>query len=936
MSIPRLTLSPLGRIWLEDLGLDQQTVVQQALSGAAVQTLQRLQTGFQQSTAEGLFLLAKADLPGELPAEFSFWKRWTCNLLQAICHLDEGGRQQFSAKSSRVDIQTLLPPPNDLELAVTVSAAPPMRGLEYMTHEVLTRLWTELADLVRKKAIAESGGLVALLASVDPRWKLVGRVTFHLAENRKDARRPFAFLATYSHKRSGKGTVKHLPLADALRQYAGQRDQDKLSELLKPVRLASEHCPLIRKWLESRALFRPQALSIDAAYQFLRAVPQMEASGLMVRVPNWWRARQASRPTFEVRLGDREPARMGADALLDFSVNLALDGQPLSDKEQRELLAAGDGLLRLRGKWVEVNRQRLDQALSHWQQLQEESAEGIDFLRGMRLLAGAKIDDTSGSGGGDLPWANVSSGKWFSETLATLRDPSGLVDCQPGDGLHAQLRPYQADGVRWLWLMTRLRLGACLADDMGLGKTIQVIDLLLRRQAEKPQVGGENATNPLPPTHLLVVPASLIGNWKVEFTRFAPQLNVLLAHRSECDAETLEQIKADPAKALRDVDAVVTSYTMIRSADWMADIQWDLVVLDEAQAIKNASSAQTRAVKKLRATNRIVLTGTPVENQLGDLWSLFDFCSPGLLGSAKQFKAFIKRLEKQTDAKAYGSLRKLVQPYILRRMKTDRSIAPDLPEKTEMRVACGLSKRQAVLYEKTVKDLANELKKLRGDDEQNSIQRRGVVLSSMMQLKQICNHPSQLLGADRFGPEDSGKFLQLAEICDPIRERQEKTLVFTQFQSICQPLADYLAGVFGRNGLILHGGTTVAKRKDLVKRFQEDETIAFFVISLKAGGTGLNLTAASHVIHFDRWWNPAVENQATDRAFRIGQRRNVLVHKFVCRGTLEERIDEMIRTKQELADKILGKGGDGARLFTEMNDRDLLKFVALDVQSCGV
>lgn len=934
MSIPRLTLSPLGRIWLEELGLDQQAATQQAPAGASAETLQRLQTGFQQSSADGLFLLAKTDLPGELPAEFSFWKCWASDLLQAICHLDEAGRQQFSAKSGRVDVQTLLPPPNDLELAVTVSAAPPMRGLEYLTHEVLTRLWTELAELVRKKAIAKSGGLVALLQSVNPRWQLVGRVTFHLAENKKDARRPFAFLATYSHKLSGKGAVKHLPLADALRQYAGQRDQDKLSDLLKPVRLASEHCPLIRKWLESRTLFQPQALSIDAAYQFLRAVPQMEASGLVVRVPNWWRARQSSRPTVEVRLGDREPARMGADALLDFSVNLALDGQPLSDDEQRELLAAGDGLLLLRGKWVEVNRQRLDQALSHWQQLQEESAEGIDFLRGMRLLAGAKIDGKPDSEGEDIQWANVTSGKWFSETLATLRDPSGLVDCQPGDGLQAQLRPYQADGVRWLWFMTRLSLGACLADDMGLGKTIQVIDLLLRRQAEKPQVSEGNAKNPSP-THLLVVPASLIGNWKSEFTRFAPQLNVLLAHRSECDAKTLEQLKADPAKALRDVDAVVTSYTMIRSADWMADVQWDLVVLDEAQAIKNASSAQTRAVKKLRATNRIVLTGTPVENQLGDLWSLFDFCSPGLLGSAKQFKAFIKRLEKQTDLKAYGSLRKLVQPYILRRMKTDRSIVPDLPEKTEMRVACGLSKRQAALYQKTVKDLANELKKMRGDDEQNSIQRRGIVLSSMMRLKQICNHPSQLLAADRFGPEDSGKFLQLAEICDPIRERQEKVLVFTQFQSICQPLTDHLAGVFGRNGLILHGGTAVAKRKDLVKRFQEDETIAFFVISLKAGGTGLNLTAASHVIHFDRWWNPAVENQATDRAFRIGQRRNVLVHKFVCRGTLEERIDEMIRTKQELADEILGKSGAGERLLTEMSDRDLLKFVALDVQSCG-
>ena len=354
-------------------------------------------------------------------------------------------------------------------------------------------------------------------------------------------------------------------------------------------------------------------------------------------------------------------------------------------------------------------------------------------------------------------------------------------------------------------------------------------------------------------------------------------------------------------------------------------------MLDEAQAIKNAGSAQTKSVKKLIGTGRIALTGTPVENQLGDLWSLFDFCCPGLLGSAKQFKSFVKQLNTRQDAHAYGALRRLVQPYILRRLKTDPNIVPDLPDKTEMRTECGLSKRQAALYQQVVDDLAEQLRIMKEGGTTDGMQRRGVVLATMMRLKQVCNHPSQYLGQATFAGDDSSKFIRLAAICESVSERQEKMLVFTQFQSLCEPLAKYLGGVFRQPGLVLHGGVPIGKRKELVRRFQEDEAIPFFVISVKAGGTGLNLTAASHVVHFDRWWNPAVENQATDRAFRIGQKRNVLVHKFVCRGTLEEQIDQMIRDKQDLADQILGATGEGETLLTEMSDQELLKFVSLDI-----
>ena len=471
------------------------------------------------------------------------------------------------------------------------------------------------------------------------------------------------------------------------------------------------------------------------------------------------------------------------------------------------------------------------------------------------------------------------------------------------------------------WFMTRLGLGACLADDMGLGKTIQVIDLLLRLQGD-PSASARGGAVP----SLLVVPASLIGNWKQELARFAPQLRVLLLHRSECDAETLTRVPQNPVRECAGFDLVVTTYTLVRQAEWLAATPWKLVILDEAQAIKNPGSSQTKSVKKLTAVGRIALTGTPVENQLGDLWSLFDFCCPGLLGSAKQFKEFVKRLNQKQDAQAYGALRRLVQPYILRRLKTDPHIVPDLPDKTEMRVDCGLSKKQAALYQQVVTELARQLKEVAG------IQRRGIVLATMMRLKQICNHPAQYLDQPEFESTDSAKFLRLGSICESIAERQEKVLIFTQFQSLCEPLAKYLGEeVFGRPGLVLHGGVPVRKRQDLVGRFQHEDAVPFFVISVKAGGTGLNLTAASHVVHFDRWWNPAVENQATDRAFRIGQKRNVLVHKFVCRGTLEERIDDMIRDKQGLADKVLGPTREGETLLTEMSDKELLKFVALDI-----
>jgi non-specific serine/threonine protein kinase len=356
----------------------------------------------------------------------------------------------------------------------------------------------------------------------------------------------------------------------------------------------------------------------------------------------------------------------------------------------------------------------------------------------------------------------------------------------------------------------------------------------------------------------------------------------------------------------------------------MKDYPWRCVILDEAQAIKNPSAKQTRAIKTLRAQWRLALTGTPVENKLGDLWSIFDFLNPGLLGSTKAFTGFCKLLASR-ERNAYAPLRKLVGPYILRRLKTDKSVISDLPDKTEVTAHCLLHKHQAALYQKSVDELRRTLDKLSG------IERRGAVLAFLMRFKQICNHPSQWLGDGEYKARDSGKFARLRELCEPITARQDKLLVFTQFREMTGPLASFLEEPFGRPGLVLHGGTAVRKRQGIVRTFQESDDAPFIVLSLKAGGTGLNLTAASHVVHFDRWWNPAVENQATDRAFRIGQKKNVLVHKFVCKGTVEERIDELIASKQQLSNELLS-GGAEAKL-TEMSNDDLLSFVSLDIQS---
>ena len=787
-----------------------------------------------------------------------------------------------------------------------------MTGAEYLTASVLQSLWQEL-DIAFGLELSESKcGVQEFLKRCNAAWNLVGRVHFNLAENRKDDAAPFAFLATYTTRLSAHAKAQHLPLGQALGEYAGAANKDRLLSLLLPVQRASESCAWLKAMVDAGEIFHPLRWRPCEAMQLLRDVPQLESAGVVVRMPATWQANRPPRPQVTAKVGGKLLSGVGQDALLDFRMDVTLDGETLTPAEVRELLAKSDGLALVRGRWVEVDRERLSRMMEYFGEAERVAAEsGLSLRDALRMIAGADVD-ADDSAASQADWGKVVAGPWLAETLKGLRSPEGLAGIDPGSALNGTLRPYQQVGVRWLYLLAKLGLGACLADDMGLGKTIQILSLLL-------VLRNQNRDQRQP--SLLVAPASLLANWAWELERFAPGLNALIAHPSALPAADLMTLA--PGR-LQDVDLVITSYGSLLRIPWIADASWRLVVIDEAQAIKNPDAKQTRIAKKLKAQAKFALTGTPVENRIGDLWSIFDFTNPGLLGTSEQFSNFVKRLEGRTH-NPYAPLRELVRPYILRRLKTDKTVIVDLPDKTEVKAFCQLSRKQAALYKQAVEELAEAL------DGADGIRRKGLVLSFLMRFKQICNHPSQWLGDGAWSEGDSGKWARLRDIVEVIAAKQEKVLVFTQFREMTAPLAAFLGSIFGRAGLVLHGQTEVKKRRDLVRRFQEEEAVPFFVLSLKAGGAGLNLTAASHVVHFDRWWNPAVENQATDRAFRIGQNKNVLVHKFVCRGTVEEKIDQMIESKRQLSKDLIEGGAE--LLLTELQDEDLLKLVALDLNA---
>lgn len=782
--------------------------------------------------------------------------------------------------------------PDEEQITSLLSAVPFANGSEYVTEDWIRQLFSQLNRVFCEDIRDYNGTVSFYLAEKSQTLSLPERVFFHLVESGEEDY-PFAFLATYGTK-SENNRIKHVPLKYALTEY--EHSNEKLLELLSCLNHVGEISPLLGGFIERGELFHPLRLKAEEAYDILREVPRIEEAGIICRVPNWWK-RNAANVSVSVRLGEERPMYLGLDTILTMQPSLMVDGVMLTREEITRLLKESEGLAYLKGKWVVVDHDRLRQLL-----------DALDSYRGEITLLEALRGGLSLEGDMEKVSADVgpimTNGAWLGRLLSDIRTPSNLKKTKPPKTVKATLRPYQQEGYEWLRYMEHLGLGACLADDMGLGKTLQVLTFLesIRRRDKQARV-------------LLVVPASLIGNWQREAEKFTPSMPLTILH-----GKSGAQISDELTDSGRLPFLCITTYGMLVRIERLRELSWDCLILDEAQAIKNPTTKQTRYIKQIPARMKIAMTGTPIENDLTNLWSLFDFLDKGLLGSSNEFKEYTKKLPEHPEG--YAKLKNMITPFMLRRLKTDKKIISDLPDKVENIDYVIPSKKQTVLYRKYVSDLAVRLAEAEG------MERRGLVLAALTKLKQICNHPDQYVGQESYEPKESGKFEMLRELCTTIAQKRERVLVFTQFKEITSFLDDFLAEVFGRRGFVLHGSVTVKRRSEMVETFQGEKYIPYMVISVKAGGTGLNLTNANHVIHFDRWWNPAVENQATDRAFRIGQKKKVIVHKLVCKGTIEEKIDQMLRDKQQLAENVVGSSGEN--WITEMSNEELLSMMSLD------
>lgn len=660
--------------------------------------------------------------------------------------------------------------------------------------------------------------------------------------------------------------------------------------LLASLGQAASLCPAIESSLRESA---PVGYALDSAgaFHFLgEEASLLEQNGFGVLLPAGLVGKRRVRLTAQTKIKPRFESKAGLtlDKVLAVEWDIVLGDTGLTAKELLALAKLKAPLVRVRGQWVQLSAAEIQAAL----ELQRQGEKALTGRELLRLALGA--EDVGG-----LAVSSVTADGPLGELLSGLAQGDQIAPLPLPSGLSATLRPYQERGYAWLDFLTRWGLGACLADDMGLGKTVQTLALLQRLR----EVGE-------PRPALLVCPTSLLGNWRKEASRFTPQLAVMTHHGAGRDKdETFVQQAREHA-------LVLSTYGLLhRDLSLFQGVEWAVVILDEAQNIKNAETKQAKAARALRAERRIALTGTPVENNIGDLWSIQDFLNPGFLGHAARFKReFFIPVQVQRDERVMERLQRLTGPFILRRLKTDRAIIQDLPDKLEMKVYCTLSKEQATLYAAAVQQAEAALESADGID------RRALILSTLLRLKQICNHPAHYLADHSPLPGRSGKLARLTEMLEEIQAMSERTLIFTQFAEMGQLLRNHLQEHLAQEVLFLHGGLTKTRRDQMVERFQGENGPPVFILSIKAGGVGLNLTRANHVFHFDRWWNPAVENQATDRAFRIGQSRQVEVHKFICVGTVEERIDELIERKQSLAEKIVGSG---EAWLTELSTHEL-------------
>ncbi|MCJ8014541.1 DEAD/DEAH box helicase [Paenibacillus sp. KQZ6P-2] len=667
-------------------------------------------------------------------------------------------------------------------------------------------------------------------------------------------------------------------------------------------------------------------LTDAAAWQFLTTDSRrLLEAGWQVLLPAWWEAASRRKPKLraKVRSGEGEEnskgsggSMFGLDSIIQFDWRVAIGETQLSEQEFNELVARNERLVKFRGEWITLDPALLKQIGQMMEGV--DSSQGLSFQDVLHLhlqrseeepareAKEAREEEDEPQDDAPRIELEVELNEHLTKLIGQLGQQSEWPKLAVPAGLKAELRSYQYDGFSWLAFLRRFGLGACLADDMGLGKTVQFITYLLHLKE-----------NPLDADHrlpsLLICPTSVLGNWQKELNRFAPSLNVMLHYGSRRPGEKafLDEI--------RQADVILTSYaTATLDQDMLKEFTWESLCLDEAQNIKNAQTKQSAAVRSFPARHRIALTGTPIENRLSELWSLYDFMNPGYLGSLRAFNVrFIQPIEKEQDEERTLQLQKLVKPFMLRRKKKDPAIQLDLPDKNEMKTYIHLTAEQGALYDQTVNDLMNRVQKLEG------IERKGAILAALTHLKQICDHPLLLTGDSSENtpdPDDSmdtgmlisrsSKLERLLDMVRELREEGERCLIFTQYIGMGKMLQRVLEQELQEPVLYLNGSTSKSARDRMIDQFQSktlppDEQPSVFILSIKAGGVGLNLTAANHVFHFDRWWNPAVENQATDRAYRMGQTKDVQVHKFISLGTLEERIDEMLESKQQLSDNVI-------------------------------
>ncbi len=856
----------------------------------------RLEHAFATSPARGLLDLLRYGAPPSAAPVLNWLRERTRERMTRYLRLLRCGEQA-------------LPPIPRSELAKLLDSMPPLAAGE-VNASTLGEWLGGLPDALAELAERETCSPMEWLCRLGEGWQQLGLLCFHLAENAGEHAdsAPFAFLATFVYRVGQDGKARHMPLGHAASMLAN--DREALLALLRPLQAAAGKNDFLRELINSREVYRPCAWTARRTLQYLRTIPVLEQVGIETRMVNLWKT-EPPRVELQITLDPQtSPSKPGASpsvnihSLLHLSPQLMLGDHHLTEEEWKELCNSDEELVRFRGEWVRLDRQRLQRLMDSWMQAVSMSHSGIPLLSGLRFLMGRRNNATE-----KLPpvedGVRVAAGAKLALALSNLRFSNESPALPPE--LKDTLRAYQMEGVRFLTHVTEAGFGACLADDMGLGKTLQVIAWLAHLQ----HVGklGEGIG-----CALIIAPASLLTNWQHEFAHFAPQLRVTMLHPYALSRTDSRLLHSNPGWLVRRAHVALTTYGIATRESALADCDWQAVVLDEAQAVKSPQSQRTKAILRLRTSRRVALTGTPVENSLTELRSLFEFLNPGLLGSEKDFNAMVRDMGDN-----YTPLRRLVRPFMLRRVKSDPALLPELPSKTEQPAYCLLTPEQARLYAREVENLRAVLA------EQNAQTRLMLILPILGRLKQICNHPAQYLGESYYDPALSGKFQRLGHLARQIRDAGECCLVFTQYRSIMPHLHDFLEEVFGTPGLMLHGETPIHERQRLVQQFQAPGGPPFFLLSLRAAGTGLTLTRAHHVIHFDRWWNPAVENQASDRAHRIGQTHPVFIHPFISIGTIEQNIQTMLHRKSSMADALLAGGME--KLLLHLSAEELFELV---------